>query len=265
MPDAGHISPWANSFLLMSTAGPVSKISEYMRYYEMSTVITIMHGPAGRRPCILAHNLQMTALKLDHKHSNIASWYNPGKGKQITYTYAHMVVEAQEKNAQAYSSNLNLHGGKSTWTILIWKGCVRCSWWQGTNPMVFRLSLGVFMDILPFMTLLQCGDTDVLLAKEERGVYREGSLDQTLHPWHVARNPVSRTETSWQFNGFQFFPSTFLFWKFRIVGELYSLDTQLNQLSNWCTGEYNPYTHKLTQRVLSESVQLLIHVATNDL
>lgn len=37
-----------------------------------------------------AHNLQMTALKLDHKHGSIACWYNPGKRKQITDAYANI-------------------------------------------------------------------------------------------------------------------------------------------------------------------------------
>lgn len=40
---------------------------------------------------------------------------------------------------------------------------------HGLKNTVFRLPQGVFMDISPFMTLLQCEDTDVWLAKEEQG------------------------------------------------------------------------------------------------
>lgn len=68
-----------------------------------------MLGPAGRRPVLVtfAHNLQMTALKLDRKHNRIGCRYNPGKGKQITYTYAYIkfkkkrwsVVADAQKNA----------------------------------------------------------------------------------------------------------------------------------------------------------------------
>lgn len=43
------------------------------------------------------------------------------------------------------------------------------TWYKshGLKTQLFRLPQGVFIDVSPFMTLLQCKDTDVWLAKEE--------------------------------------------------------------------------------------------------
>lgn len=94
MPDITFIPPPANYF----SHPPLSSAdvrSQAMWFFFTTSPVWLrsnMLGPAGRRPVLVtfAHNLQMTALKLDRKHNRIGCRYNPGKGKQITYTYAYI-------------------------------------------------------------------------------------------------------------------------------------------------------------------------------
>lgn len=98
-------------------------------------------GPAGWRPALVtfAHNLQMTALKPAHKHSSVACWYNPGKGKQITYAYI-----KRKLLSGCWGFGGKVHKWKlypdltCNYTDSTRMACVRHSEsrWHGTNPVV---------------------------------------------------------------------------------------------------------------------------------
>lgn len=140
-----------------------------------------MHGPAGRRPMLITfrHNFQMTALKLDCKHGSIACWYNPGKSKQITYTYAYIKKTVV---AEVLHPLLTCNYMRGEWEGhldsdgLCQENRELVTWYKshGLKTQPLRLPQGIFIDVSPFMTLLQPMDTDVWLAKEEQGVCREG-------------------------------------------------------------------------------------------